>query len=168
VAALLALPAAASTVDVSLTGVTQVRPTIQNAEERSFAPFVAQLGLKVREPTLWVFDDVRAELSAWGRLSLIDTTSAADLDLAYLSAKAFDKRLTLTLGRQFRTGGAARALQLDGLTAEARLPANLGLTAFGGAPVISRFALAKGDATWGARLFWRPSWRRRSAPRTSS
>lgn len=157
-ALLLATPAAASTVDVSLTGVTQVRPTIQNAEERSFAPFVAQLGLKVREPQLWVFDDVRAELSAWGRLSLVDTTSAGDLDLAYISAKALDKRLTLTLGRQFRTGGAARALQLDGLTAEARLPVNLGLTAYGGAPVISRFALAKGDATWGGRLFWRPSW----------
>lgn len=157
-ALLLATPALASTVDVSLTGITQVRPIIQNAEERSFAPFVAQLGLKVREPTLWVFDDVRAELSAWGRLSLIDTTGAADLDLAYLSAKTFNKRLTLTAGRQFRTGGAARALRLDGLTAEVVLPVNVGLTAFGGAPVISRFALAKGDAAWGSRLFWRPSW----------
>jgi hypothetical protein len=30
--------------------------------------------------------------------------------------------------------------------------------AFGGVPVISRFAVAKGDVAWGGRLFWRPNW----------
>lgn len=159
VAAVLAAQAAfAADVDASLTGLMQVRPTLQSAEEVSFMPFIAQLGLRVSEKKIWGFDDIRAEVGAWGRLSAMGGTNAGDVDLAYVSARAFDKRLTVTLGRQFRSGGALRGLHLDGLAAEALLPGRVGLMAFGGVPVISRFALQQGDATFGGRLFWRPSW----------
>lgn len=157
-ASLLPAMAQATDVDASLTGLMEVRPTIVSAEERSFVPFIAQLGLRVSEKSLWKFDEVRVEVGAWGRLAVLNTTNSGDVDVAYVSAKAFDKRFTLSLGRQFRSGGAARGLHLDGLAAEVVLPGNLGLSAFGGAPVIRRFALARGDAVWGARLFWRPTW----------
>jgi hypothetical protein len=148
----------AADVDASLTGLLQARPTVASGEEQTFVPFYAQMGLRVSEKSLWKFDEVRAEVGAWGRLSVLGTTNSGDVDLAYISAKALDRRLTLTLGRQFVTGGAVRALQVDGLSAEVVTPINLGLSAFGGVPVISRFALAKGDAVWGGRVFWRPTW----------
>ena len=158
-AILVATAASATDVDASITGLMQVRPTIVNAEDRSYVPFIALIGLRVADQNVWKLDEVRAELGAWGRLSVLSLgDNAADVDLAYVGIKAFDKHLAVNLGRQFVTGGAVRAMQLDGLSATVTIPGNVGLSAFGGVPVIPRFALARGSATWGGRLFWRPTW----------
>ncbi|MHB8876438.1 MAG: hypothetical protein ACYC8T_22315, partial [Myxococcaceae bacterium] len=53
------------------------------------------------------------------------------------------------------TGGAARFTHLDGGSADVRIVKGLGLTVYGGLPVIPRMAAAKGDALYGARLYWR-------------
>ncbi len=158
-AILVATAASATDVDASITGLMQVRPTIVNAEDRSYVPFIALIGLRVADQNVWKLDEIKAELGAWGRLSVLSMgDNAADVDLAYVGIKAFDKHLALNLGRQFVTGGAVRAMQLDGLSADVRIPGNVGLSAFGGVPVIPRFALGRGTATWGGRLYWRPGW----------
>ena len=154
-----ATTALGANVDASLTGLIQGRPAIRAGEAQTILPFFAQLGLNASDITVGPVQDVRVGLGAWGRVNLTgDLQSAGDVDLAYVSGKLFDKHLTLTLGRQFRSGGAFRALHLDGGTLDVSLPGRLGFTVFGGAPVIPRFAVAKGDAAWGARLYWRPNW----------
>ncbi len=156
--ALWAAAASAATVDASLTGLLQGRPVVRAGEAQTFVPFFAQVGLNASGISLGKVEDVRVGLGAWGRVALVGQDTAGDVDLAYVSGKLLDKRLSLTLGRHFKTGGAVRALHLDGLTAEVALPARLSLMAFGGVPVIPRFAVGRGDAVWGARLAWRASW----------
>jgi hypothetical protein len=155
----LASSASATDVEASVTGLMQARPTVVSGEQQTFLPFVAVLGLRVTEQRAWIFDELRAEFGAWGRLSVLDLgNSAADVDVASISVRLLDRRLGLNLGRQFVSGGAARALQLDGASAEVLLPAGFGLSGFMGVPVIPRFALARGDAVGGARAFWRHGW----------
>jgi hypothetical protein len=145
-------------VDASLTGLLQGRPAILAGEAQTTVPFLAQVGLNASDITMGPVQDVRVGVGAWGRVSLNGgEQSAGDVDLAYVSGKLFDKHLTVTLGRQFRSGGALRALHLDGGNLDVMLPGRLGFSIFGGVPVIPRFAAAKGDAAWGARLFWRPT-----------
>ena len=145
-------------VDASLTGLIQSRPVMMNGEAQTFAPFFAQVGLNASDINAGPVEDIHVGLGAWGRVSLTGEQAAGDVDLAFVSGKLFDKHLTVTLGRQFRAGGAFRALQVDGASVDVALPGRLGVTAFGGLPVIPRFAVARGDAVWGARLYWRPNW----------
>lgn len=145
-------------VDASLTGLIQSRPVISAGEAQTVVPFFAQVGLNASDINLGPVQDIRVGLGAWGRVSLTNEQAAGDVDLAFVSGKLFDKRLTVTLGRQFRAGGAFRALHVDGASVDVALPGRLGVTAFGGLPVIPRFAAARGDAVWGARLYWRPNW----------
>jgi len=157
--ALWAAVAFSAEVDASLTGLLQARPRVASGEAQSLVPFFAMVGLNARQAELGPVDDVRVGIGAWGRVSLLgNEDTGGDVDLAYVSGKLFDQRLSVTLGRQFKTGGAFRALQLDGASIDVALPGHIVLTALGGAPVIPRFALGKGDATWGGRLAWRPNW----------
>lgn len=153
-----AMTALGANVDASLTGLLQGRPAIMAGEAQTMVPFLAQVGLRASDISVGPVQDVRVGVGAWGRVSLNGgEQSAGDVDLAFVSGKLFDKRLTLTLGRQFRSGGALRALHLDGGNLDVALPLRLGFSVFGGAPVIPRFAVARGDAAWGARLYWRPN-----------
>jgi hypothetical protein len=102
----------------------------------------------------WGVQDLALHFSAWGRTNPLDPgreRGAGEVDLACVQGKALDRALTLSLGRQLVTGGAARALSLDGLHAGFRPFSALGLELYGGAPVIPRFATARGDALAGAR-----------------
>ena len=157
-----AMTAAASAlganVDASLTGLVQGRPAFMAGEAQTIAPFIALVGLNASDFAVGPVQDVRIGVGAWGRVSLTGEQSAGDVDLAFISGKVLEKRLTVTLGRQFRSGGAFRALHLDGGSVDVRLPGRLGLTVFGGAPVVPRFATVAGDAAWGARAYWRFNW----------
>src|SRR5439155_7173929 len=96
----------------------------------------------------------------WGKAAAGDPMDGrhadADVSLGYLEGTLLSRRLALRVGRQLIIGGAARPTQLDGARVEARLPGGVGVTLYGGAPVTPRFAVHRGDALAGARLFWRP------------
>ena len=69
------------------------------------------------------------------------------------------KRLQLRLGRQFVTGGVARAMFFDGLYGDYKTSLGLGLSAFTGIPVERRFAnFLRGDFVVGARAYFAPSY----------
>src|SRR5262249_49362248 len=82
--------------------------------------------------------------------------ATGDVDLAYVEGR-FGKRLILRAGRQLVFGGAARALQLDGVNVRARLVDAGGVDVYGGIPTTPRFAVSQGDAATGGRVFFRPS-----------
>jgi hypothetical protein len=152
-------PAQAATVNLHTTTLLWGRPEWRGGEALEPAPLVVWMNLSAQEANLSVAEQLRFQLSAWGRALNYTTQGevAGDVDLAYLQAHALQRRLKVTLGRQVVAGGAARFTHMDGLHVEGRLTGSLGLSAYGGLHVTPRFASGRGDAVTGGRLFWRPS-----------
>lgn len=156
----LALPARAD-VEATSTTVLTARPEIRAGQAYGALPLIELLGLSASGfDNPWV-TDARVRVSAWGELRPSELpargSASGDVDLAFAEGKLFEKRLRLTLGRQFVFGGGARSAHLDGASGEVRLSSGLGLLAYGGATVVPRFAVRRGDALAGARAFWSPS-----------
>src|SRR5258705_9485226 len=105
--------------------------------------------------------DIRIVARGWGRLTLgtsfDDHTTAGDVDSLFLEGRVLKRHLLLRVGRQLMTGGAMRATQVDGITADGVVAYGLGVQAWAGVPVQPRFAQAGGDFITGARGFWRHS-----------
>jgi len=105
--------------------------------------------------------DIRIVARGWGRLTLGTSfdnhTTAGDVDSLFLEGRVLKRHLLLRVGRQLMTGGAMRATQVDGITADGVVAYGLGVQAWAGVPVQPRFAQAGGDFITGARGFWRHS-----------
>lgn len=122
-------------------------------------PLYELLSLDARSMRGFGVEDGGLVLSLWGRLDTVASEgerTAADVDLGYAEGKLLDRRLTLRLGRQMVVAGASRAAYLDGLSASFSPWGPLGLTAYGGVPVVARFAAGRGDAIAGGRASYRP------------
>ena len=151
----------AADVEVQSTTLFGGRPDLIDGEVRTVAPIYERVGLRARNLQLGGIEDVAVSVDAWGGLILPGSQGsigASDVNLAFVEGKLFKKHLKLRLGRQFVTGGTARASYFDGLLAETRGPFGLGLSAFAGIPVERRFGnLARGDFVFGTRASWGPS-----------
>ncbi len=148
--------------DASSTTLLQGRQEMGEEQARTVVPIIEMVGLDARRIGLGGWGELSAHLDAWGRVDPVAPTSpqfgnAADVNLLYLTGVFADRHLQLELGRHFVYGGAARSTQLDGLSGEWRIWRGLGVSAFGGLPVIPRFAVARGDAIAGGRAFYRYS-----------
>jgi hypothetical protein len=108
--------------------------------------------------TDWL-QDIRIIARGWGRLtigtSFDEHTGAGDLDSFFVEGRVLQRHLLLRVGRQLATGGAMRATQVDGITADGLITRGLGVQAWAGVPVQPRFAQASGDFITGGRAFWR-------------
>ena len=156
--ALAAAQASASTVNATSTTLLTGRPDVRYGEVHSAVPIVELVGLSAQGFEVPAVDDLKLRVSGWGRLDAARTGDlAGDLEVAFLQGRLLDRRLALTLGRHIVTGGAARFTQLDGASAEVAIARGFGVAAYGGLPVVPRFAVARGDAVFGGRLFWRRS-----------
>jgi hypothetical protein len=157
---LLASAARADVVDATITTLLAGQRQPRDGQIYTVVPAYESLSLvaDLQAPHL---DDLKLAISGWGLAAFGDPadgkTVSGDLDLGYLEAKAWKRRITVRVGRQLVVGGAARITQLDGALIEARLFHGLGVTAYGGAPVTPRFGTSRGDAAGGARLFYRHS-----------
>ena len=103
--------------------------------------------------------DIRVVARGWGRLTLgtsfDDHTTAGDVDSLFFEGRVLQRHLLLRLGRQLMTGGAMRATQVDGITADGVIAHGVGVQGWAGVPVQPRFAQAGGDFITGGRAFWR-------------
>jgi hypothetical protein len=146
---------------VEVSSMTLLQGRADPGQDRTVVPIIEQLGLVASHPGNSTVSDLKLCLSGWGRLDPVDESArlgkAADLDLGFVSMALLDRAVTFTLGRHLAFGGARRASQIDGLSAEARIFKRAGLSVFGGTPVVPRFASALGDVVFGGRVFYRPS-----------
>ncbi len=163
-AAFLALASwAASAADLEVQSTTLIggRPDVVDGQVKTVAPLYERVGLRARNLQLGALEDVAVAVDAWGGLILPGSQGsigASDVNLAFIEGKLFKKRLKLRLGRQFVTGGTARASYFDGLLAEYKSQAGIGLSAFAGIPVEARFGnYTRGDFVFGSRLSFGPS-----------
>ena len=96
------------------------------------------------------FKDIRIVARGWGRLtigtSFDEHTTAGDVDSFFVEGRMLNRHLLLRVGRQLMTGGAVRATQVDGITAEGVIAHGFGLQAWAGVPVQPRFSQASGDS----------------------
>jgi hypothetical protein len=164
VAAILALTVGhAQAADVSVYSNTLVggRPDVVDGQVKTVAPLYQLVGVRAKNIEVRGFDEFGVAVDAWGGLTLPNSPqgiAAGDVNLALVEGKAFKKRLTLRIGRQFVVGGVARAMFFDGLYAEYRSQIGLGLSAFVGIPVDRRFAnFISGDFVVGTRAFFAPT-----------
>jgi len=156
-------PAAGS--DFTAVTLLATRPYARDGVSHNDVPLYEQLSLMTPASSYGFLSDVRFVARAWGRESLGDPQVGArgqgDIDVAYLEATALDHRLLFRAGRQLLSEGAARATQIDGLSATGQIWRGLGIDVYGGAPVVARFGSGgignKGDAIAGTRIFWRQS-----------
>lgn len=161
IAALLALPLAASAGDLRISSQTFLgaRQVAEDTEAVTSVPLIQQLYLNATD-----FGGFDVVLSAWAGLDPVGGTTlrgnvaAGDVDLGYIQGQFLQKRLALRLGRQAVTTGTARFLQLDGGYASYMFNPNIGATVFGGVPVTPRFAATRGDVAAGGRMFYRAKW----------
>ncbi len=164
VLALWAPVAAAQVVDASSTTVLRLKPDWQAGNTRTGFWGTELVGLSVRGIEMSGVDDLRIQLSAWGQLSSLadpmgtGNGTTGDIDLLYLQGSLFHRHLNLTVGRQLISGGAARVLQLDGVNANVVIGKGFGVSAFAGAPVVSRFNYPVGEFAFGGRAYWRPTY----------
>lgn len=153
--------AAAQVVDANSTTMLRLKPEWKAGETRTGFWGTEMVGLSVRQIELSGIDDLNIQLSAWGQLSSLKDTiytgSTGDIDLLYIQGALFNRHLSLTLGRQLVSGGAARVLQLDGANATVFIGKGFGITGYAGAPTVSRFTYPVGEFAFGGRAFWRPS-----------
>ncbi len=153
--------AQATTVNVSSTTLFAARPEWRDGQSHTATPFLERVGLSTAGPDTAWFKDVRFNVLAWALAdpSVLsgERVLAGDVDLAYVQATVFARRLSLRLGRQLVIGGAVRATSIDGLNTELMIWRGIGVSAYGGVPVVSRFAVARGDGIAGGRAFWRKS-----------
>jgi hypothetical protein len=156
-------PAArAQVVDANSTTVLRLKPEWKAGDTRTGFWGTELVGLSLRGIEVSGVDDLNVQLSAWGQVaSLTDsiyTGSTGDIDLLYIQGALFHRHLSLTVGRQLISGGAARVLQLDGVNATVAIAKGFGVTAYAGAPTVSQFTYPVGEFAFGGRAFWRPSY----------
>ncbi|GEJ55873.1 hypothetical protein AMYX_06140 [Anaeromyxobacter diazotrophicus] len=121
------------------------------------------------------YADFEVALSSWGSIdladkrfwqggALTDSRFTGDVNVGFIRADVLDRALTLRLGRQLIADGTARMVQIDGGSAEVRLPANFTLSGYAGSPVAPRFSTRGGTEvvgnlgatfTTGGRAAWR-------------
>ena len=103
--------------------------------------------------------DVRIVARGWGRLTLGPPFDGdhvtGDLDSFFFEGRVLKRHLLLRVGRQLTTGGAVRATQVDGISADGVIAYGFGVQAWAGVPVQPRFTQASGDFLTGGRAFWR-------------
>lgn len=147
-------------VEVNSTSMISATPDPRAGPNQTMVPLRELVGLHVRRLETPLFDDVGVTLDAWGALTLPSSPPSplsGDITLLYVEGSTFQRHLQLRLGRQFVSGGVARAQFIDGVWANVRGPANLGLSAFIGEPVVARFAnYVHGGLSMGARASWSP------------
>ncbi|MBS1153245.1 MAG: hypothetical protein H6Q89_4943, partial [Myxococcaceae bacterium] len=160
VLALWASGAFAADVEVQSTTLIGGRPDVVDGEVRTVVPIYERVGLRARNLQLLGIDELAITVDAWGGLTLPGyqgSIGGSDVNLAFVEGKLLKKRLRLRLGRQFVTGGTARASFFDGLNVEYRSRSGLGVSAFAGIPVERRYSnFVRGDFVFGARAFWNP------------
>jgi hypothetical protein len=162
-AAAVAPVAEAARVDATATTLLLTRPEITGTTTRAQAPLLELLDISASEfDAPWGGNNLRARVVAWGRWETTGVNGqalAGDVQLAYAEGSSEDRRLMLRAGRQFvLQGSGTRALYLDGGLVDARLWRQLGIRAFGGAPVAARFGARSEDVITGARVYYAPSW----------
>jgi len=150
-----------TTLNVSSTTLFAGRPEWRDGQSHTATPILERVGLSANAPdNAWV-KDIKFNVVGWGLAdpSVLsgERVWAGDVDLAYVQGTVFNRRLSLRLGRQLVVGGVVRATSIDGLSTELMIWRGIGLSAYGGVPVVPRFAVARGDAIAGGRAFWRKS-----------
>ena len=154
-AALAPRAAAADEVDASLMTLFSGRQDPRDGEVHTVVPVYEMIGLSARElDNPWV-NDLHVKVSAWGAIDgagdNFDDATDGDVDLAFAQGLLWRRRVSVTVGRQILTGGAPRFLHFDGLDVGVNLGKGFGVAAFGGAPVVPRFDVGRGDAVAGTR-----------------
>src|SRR3954465_12648786 len=108
--------------------------------------------------TDWL-QDMRIVARGWGRLtigtSFDEHQTAGDLDSLFFEGRILKRHLLLRVGRQLATGGAVRATQFDGISADGVIVNGFGAQAWAGVPTQPRFSQERGDFLAGGRAFWR-------------
>jgi hypothetical protein len=116
--------------------------------ERSFAaPIYHYATLRVTDLDVpWQVDSVDIELSSWGSLEMGEhgDRQRVDGDVSLANVRHRFGPAFVVLGRQVRTGGAARFTRFDGLTAGVRAPFGLGADGYGGFAVLPRWSARPG------------------------
>ena len=152
------LAASAARADGSSTTLFDSRPYVRDGGHQDNSLYEA-FALNARsDGTDWL-QDVRLVARGWGRVtfgtSFDGQNPAGDVDSLFVEGRLLKRHLQLRLGRQLATGGAVRATQLDGLTADALIVKGVGVQGWFGVPVQPRFSQASGDLLAGGRVFWR-------------
>ncbi len=173
--------AVAQVTEASSTTVLRLEPDWRTTDGRVGLWGTEYIGLSVRGLDIpGAIEDLRFQLSAWGTAATITGTPeqllTGDFDLLYMQGSLFHRHLTVTVGRQLISGGAARVLQLDGLNANVAIGKYFGISGFVGqpvqaptvsgvgvnayvaAPTVSRGVVPLGDFAFGGRAYWRPSY----------
>jgi len=162
-AALVVLPALAQGQTVDATSLTLLsgRQDPRDGTVHTIVPAYEDVYLSVRDLDIPGVQGTRIVVSGWGMVAGGDTLDGdnvtGDLDVGYIEGTLLERHLALRAGRQLVSSGVARNLQLDGLDLVVRGPGHVGLEAYGGVPVVPRFAYGRGQAVVGGRLFWRPA-----------
>lgn len=94
----------------------------------------------------WQPDSVDVELASWGSLHPAEHGAAhrIDGDLSVAQVRHRYGPAFAQLGRQVRTGGAARFVRFDGVAAGVRAPFGLGAEGYGGLTVLPRWSARPG------------------------
>ncbi len=163
IAALLVLSAGEGrAADVSVYATTLIggRPDVVDGEVKTVVPLYELVGARARNLEVKGFDELGVVVDAWAGVTVSGTSvGASDLNLAFVEARALKRKLKMRLGRQFVTGGVARAMFFDGLLADYRTAMGVGLSAFAGIPVERRFAnFLRGDFVVGSRAYFAPTY----------
>src|SRR6266702_3355374 len=114
------------------------------------------------------YADFEVALSTWGSIDLgdkrfwqngaqIDKRYTGDVNVGFIRADFLNHDVSLRLGRQLVADGVARMVQLDGVSAQALLPANFGLSGYAGSPVAAPSGGTPASSTWAPPSRWRPT-----------
>src|SRR5262249_10083546 len=112
----------------------------RDGQSHTTVPIIERVGLWTGAFDATYIQDLRVTVLGWGLVDPSawsgDPTVAGDVDLAYIEGKLIKRHVTLRLGRQLMTGGAVRAMSMDGLSAEVRIWRGVGVSGYGGLPVL--------------------------------
>jgi hypothetical protein len=106
------------------------------------APLLEYLSLRATDlDTAWGKDSLDLEFAAWGRawLGARDAERPLEGDVQTANARYRHGPLTLRLGRQVVTGGAARFARFDGVAANVEVGAGFEASAYGGLTALPRW-----------------------------
>ena len=156
----------ADNVDGSATTLVDGMKDLRDGQVYSVVPVIEMVSLNARDIQAPGVSDLSFVMSGWGAYQFGDTLaqpgvapgSGGDLSLAYVQGTELNQHLTLRLGRQDVIGGAAQVLPIDGASVTLSPWKTAGISAYGGALVVPRFATAIGDAAAGTRIFWHPTY----------
>ncbi len=151
--------AGAGELDAILTTLISGRADPRDDKVHTVVPIIELVSIRATGLDVPWLDDVKIILGAWGRVDPADPVdgehATGDVDVATIEGTLLDGRLTLRGGRQLIIGGAARNVQIDGLSAQYRVWRKLGASVYGGHPVTREFEADRGDAVAGTRVYWR-------------